>query len=85
MDHALPFRRELIARASGRELSADERMHVTSMRLAQKRARAIACLGATWVMHPDYRPALFPHHQPSHKASAVLKRVADNARQEGRL
>lgn len=85
MDHALPFRRELIARASGRELPSDEQMQVTRMRLMHKRVRAIAALGTSWVMHPDYKPELYPHHRPSHKDSMVLKRIADNARQEGRL
>lgn len=85
MDYALPFRRELIARASGRELSSDDQMHVTRMRLAQKRVRAIARLGEDWVMHPAYSPELHTHHRPSHKDSMVLKRIADNARREGRL
>lgn len=85
MDFALPFRRELIARASGRQLSAEDQQHMTRLRLAQKRMRAIAHLGEDWILHPAYRPELHTHHQPSHKHSVVLKRVADNARAEGRL
>jgi hypothetical protein len=85
MDYALPFRRELIANASGRPLTTDEQMRVTRMRLSSKRAAAINRLGDTWVLHPGYQPERHPHHRPSHKDSAVLKRVADAARQEGRL
>lgn len=85
MDYALPFRQELIAKASGRQLPTDDQMRVTRSRLQSKRAHAIARLGEAWVMHPNYQPELYPHHRPSHKDSMVLKRISDNARQEGRL
>lgn len=85
MDYALPFRRELIANASEQELSADEQIELLRLRTSRRRACAIATLGDSWVMHPRYNPLLHPHHSASHKDSAVLKRVADAARSEGRL
>ena len=85
MDYALPFRRELIANASGRSLSTDEQLHVTRMRLGLKRVRAIAQLGTRWVLHSAYDSTLHPHHRPAHKESALLKPIIDDARAGGRL